>query len=203
MLHDGSVTTWIGALKAGDNLAAQRLWERYFDQLVRLARKKLGGTSRRVADEEDVALIAFDSFCRAATRGRFPQLRDRADLWRLLVNITAKRAADQVNHLYRQKRGGGMRRKEADAAPDGTSSQVWQIDQVIGEMPTPEFAALAAEEFQRLLDLLNNATLRQVALWKMEGYLNHEIADQIGCSLRTVERKVQLIRAKWSQEVTS
>ncbi|MBN2473962.1 MAG: RNA polymerase subunit sigma-70 [Pirellulales bacterium] len=201
MSQSGSVTTWIGALKEGDQLAAQKLWERYFDQLVRLARRKLAGSSRRVADEEDVALIAFDGFCRAATRGCFPQLRDRDDLWRLLVSITAWRAADQIHHQRRQKRGGGKPRGGGVSAPGRFDSSTPEIDQIVGQMPTPEFAALAAEEFQRLLDLLDDETLCRLALWKMEGFSNGEIADRLDCSLRTIERKLHLIRRKWSQEM--
>lgn len=71
---DGSVTRWIGDLKAGGQDAAQPLWERYFDRLVHLARNKLRARPRSatVEDEEDAALSAFDSFCRGAAEGRFP-----------------------------------------------------------------------------------------------------------------------------------
>src|SRR6202034_1431934 len=95
---DGSVTRWIGDLKAGGAAAAQPLWERYFDRLVRLARNKLRARPRRAAveDEEDAALSAFDSFCRGAARGRFPRLTDRDDLWRLLVVLTVRKALDQI-----------------------------------------------------------------------------------------------------------
>src|SRR6516164_8814650 len=79
MASEGSVTRWIGQLQAGDPAAVQQLWQRYFQRLVVLARKKLRGSPRRVADEEDVALSAFDSFCRQAEKGRFPQLLDRDD----------------------------------------------------------------------------------------------------------------------------
>src|SRR5262249_9537959 len=88
MSSAGSVTHWIRELKAGNHLAAQRLWEKYFQRLVALARTKLGNRPRRVADEEDVAVNAFDSFFRGAQMGRFPQLLDRDDLWQLLVMIT-------------------------------------------------------------------------------------------------------------------
>ena len=39
--RQGSVSHWIGALKIGDTDAAQHLWERYLDALVRLARAKV------------------------------------------------------------------------------------------------------------------------------------------------------------------
>jgi ECF sigma factor len=95
---EGSVTRWIGDLKSGGDSAAQRLWERYFERLVRLARNKLQTTRRprTVEDEEDAALSAFDSFCRGVDRGRFPRLADRDDLWRLLVVLTMRKALDQI-----------------------------------------------------------------------------------------------------------
>jgi hypothetical protein len=65
--------------------------------------KKLLGAPRGMADEEDVALSAFDSFCRGAEQGRFPQLSDRDDLWRLLFVITERKAIDLVNHEKAQK----------------------------------------------------------------------------------------------------
>src|SRR5207249_11665632 len=102
-----SVTDWIASLKAGDADAAQKLWQRYFESLVRLARGRLRGAPRAMADEEDVALSAFDSFVRGAARGRYPRLDDREDLWRLLVVITERKALDQARHERQQKRGGG------------------------------------------------------------------------------------------------
>src|ERR687886_50259 len=95
---DGSVTRWLGRLQAGDPAAAQQLWERYFPRLVGLARQRLRGAPRRAADEEDVALSAFDSFCRGVARGRFPQLHDRNNLWGLLVLITARKALNLAQH---------------------------------------------------------------------------------------------------------
>src|SRR5271166_6472385 len=64
MSSTGSVTRWINQLEAGDLAAAQPLWDRYFQHLVELARRKLGSKPRAKKDEEDVALSAFDSFCR-------------------------------------------------------------------------------------------------------------------------------------------
>jgi DNA-directed RNA polymerase specialized sigma24 family protein len=110
----GSVTRWLGALKAGDPDAAQRLWERYFADLVRLARARLRRAPRAAEDEEDVALSAFDSFCTAATQRRFPRLDDRDDLWRVLVTLTERKAADLRRRRRRQKRGGGRVAPEAD-----------------------------------------------------------------------------------------
>jgi DNA-directed RNA polymerase specialized sigma24 family protein len=199
----GSVTHWIGALKAGDDEAAQRLWERYFDGLVRLARAKLGALPRGAADEEDAALSAFHSFCRGVARGRFPRLDDRHDLWRLLVTITARKAMDQAERLNRKKRGGGRVRNESAMA--GEDSGAWEtgLEQIIGREPTPAFAAMVADECRRLLETLGDETLRRIALLRMEGYSDSEIAAQLKCGLRTVGRKLELIRKVWVREVAS
>src|SRR4051794_41503050 len=97
MPSDGSVSRLIDGLVVGDEVAIQGLWERYFRRLVGLARKKLAGSPRRSADEEDVALSAFDSFCRNA---------ERDSLWRLLGVITAPKSAHLLRDENRLKRGG-------------------------------------------------------------------------------------------------
>src|SRR5437899_9640067 len=107
MHPEASVTRWIDRLKAGDPDAAQKLWEKYFRRLVGLARDRLRAAPRRAADEEDVALSAFDSFCRNAGAGRFPDLADRDGLWRLLAAFTARKAAHHARDAARLKRGGG------------------------------------------------------------------------------------------------
>jgi DNA-directed RNA polymerase specialized sigma24 family protein len=187
METDNSVTHWIDDFRHGDQFAAQALWERYFQRLVHLARQRLPARVRQIADEEDVALSAFKSFCRGVEAGRFPRLADRDDLWRLLVVITGHKSIHLVRDQRRQKRGG-------DVLDDNNGQGMVALSQIIGQEPTPEFAAQVAEEFRLLLDRLGNEELCSVAIWKMEGYTNDEIADRLKCATRTVERKLFLIR---------
>jgi DNA-directed RNA polymerase specialized sigma24 family protein len=192
------VSHWIDRLKQGDPAAAQHLWGAYFQRLVGLARTKLQGVRLRAADEEDVALSAFASFCRGAERDRFPQLADRTDLWKLLVVITARKACDLASRERRLKRGGGkVSGESALRSPDGEQGG---IAEVIGREPTPEFAVQVAEQYQQLLSVLPDDELRTVAVRKMEGCTNEEIAEQLGRSLATVERKLHLIRRIWEKE---
>jgi RNA polymerase sigma factor (sigma-70 family) len=202
MSSEHSVTRWIGQLKAGDHEAAQRLWERYFQRLVGLARKKLGDMPKRMADEEDVAVSAFASFCRGTERGRFPELRDRDNLWPLLVLITKRKAVDQVEHQRRKKRGAGMVKGESVfKGQKGDGQEASDFGQILGQEPTPEFAAQVAEEYQRLLDLLGDKQLQVIVQRKIEGYTNEEIAAELECVPRTVERKLSTIRGLWNQEL--
>jgi RNA polymerase sigma factor (sigma-70 family) len=204
MSSEGSVTRWVTALKGGDAAAAQPLWERYHRQLVALARQRLQASRRRAADEEDVVQSAFHSFFEGVTRGRFPQLDDRDNLWRLLVVITARKAIDQVAHENCKRRGGGTVHVEPRISPGESGWDEAAIEQVVGAEPTPEFAAQVAEQYQRLLDLLGDPgdpeRLRQVAVLKMEGHTNDEIAGRLNCSIRTVARKLDTIRNVWSKE---
>ncbi len=182
----GSITHWLLQLRSGNRNAAQPIWEKYFCRLVRLARIQLNRTSRRVADEEDVVICAFDSFCRGAEHGKFPKLDDRTDLWRVLVTITERKAINQVNYVSRKKR----------SPPTGTVvfSDVEHVQEI---SPSPWFCARAAELYLELIGGLRDDELRSIAVWKLEGYSNEEIGEKLECSLRTVERKLALIRQQW------
>jgi DNA-directed RNA polymerase specialized sigma24 family protein len=197
----GSVTHWIEQLKAGDQVACQKLWEGYFRRLVGLARKQLQGTPRAAADEEDVALSAFDSFLRRARESRFPRLLDRHDLWQLLVLIAGRKATNRAQYERRQKRGGGQVR-QASALPRGDGSEEGALfADLIGREPEPAVAARVVEEYQRLLDGLGDDALRSVTVWKLEGYTNAEIAAKLGRAPARVERKLRLIRDAWAKEI--
>lgn len=200
MASEGSVTRWIGQIKAGDEQAARQLWERYFAQLVRLCRKRLATHPRRVADEEDAALSAFASFCEGAAQGRFPQLQDRDNLWKLLVVIAARKAVDQVQRQRRQKRGGGQVLGELGGDADSGSAGQRLLEQVIGDEPTPEFAALVAEQYQALLDRLPDQVCRDIAQLKLEGYTDDEIGQRLDCSRSTIQRRLRMVRRIWSEE---
>ena len=164
--------------------------------LVRLARQKLGASSRRVADEEDIVVTAFNSFFQGVQAGRFPKLEDRDDLWHVLVMLTARKAVNQLKHQMRQKRGEGRQQGESMfLSPDG---EMMGIDQIVGSEPSAEFAGQVTEECAALLDRLDDDVLRRIALAKLEGYSNREIATELGVQRRTVERKLRIIRELWS-----
>jgi DNA-directed RNA polymerase specialized sigma24 family protein len=201
MSSPGSVTLWIAQLKAGADDAARLLWENYFLRLVALARDRLAGVPRSAADEEDVALSAFDSFCRGAEQGRFSDLWDRDDLWQLMVVITERKACDLAKYERRQRRGGGKLLNEAALRDEDAAAEDAPLAQVMSREPSPEFAVQTAEECRRLLGALSDDHLRQVALRKLEGYSVEEIAAQMGRVPRTVKRWLRLIRQTWEQEL--
>jgi DNA-directed RNA polymerase specialized sigma24 family protein len=197
---DASVSNWLDGLRAGDGDDIQRLWERYFQKLVALARGKLPARTRREFDEEDVALSAFHSFCERAGRGQFPQLADRNDLWRLLSTITARKVLSTIRSRSRQKRGGGRVLGES-ALIEGLAANDPGIPQFLGREPNPEDAAQFAEAYDRLFARLSHPILKTIALRKLEGGSSEAIAAELGVSSRTVDRKLQLIRTLWEDEM--
>jgi RNA polymerase sigma factor (sigma-70 family) len=190
----GSVSHWIHSLKNGELAAAQPLWERYHARLIGLARQVLHSSHRAGADEEDVVQNAFNSFFRGVSAGKFPQLDDRDDLWRLLVVLTARKAIDQA----RRERRVTLRGDRAISLEEG--DQETALAQVVGQEPTPELAAQVVEQYEILLALLGDDKLRQIAIWKLEGFNNGEIARKLGCTRRTVIRKLETIRLIWNEE---
>jgi RNA polymerase sigma factor (sigma-70 family) len=179
-----SITRLIRAAQDDRDSAVGPLLRVYFDRLVQLARKRLGALPGMASYDEDVALRSFYSVYQRIRDSERPlRLTGRDDLWRLLATRTISRAID----LMRRHRPGEVPSDE-------------DVEQLLAREPTPEQAAQMADECRRLLDLLDEPQLRQIALWKVEGYTNEEIAERLDCVTRTVERKVSRIRLLWKHE---
>jgi RNA polymerase sigma factor (sigma-70 family) len=197
MASDGSVTAWIGRLQAGDEGALGKLHSRYWPRLVALARRRLKGVKGQ-ADEEDVAQEAFWSFYRRLKTGDPFRLSSRHDLLALLTHIIACKAANQIDHECRAKRGGGQVRAESALAVLAGSAAGHGLDQAAGDEPTPLEQALLDDCYQHYLNGLSDA-LRAFAELHLAGCTHKEIAARLGCVERTVERKLALVLRKWQE----
>ena len=199
MAEQDEITAWLNQLSQGDSHAAEVIWQNYFEGLVTYARRRLHDMPRRTFDEEDVALSAMNSFFVGMRNGQFDLISNREELWKLLLTITARKAQAQRRRSLRSKRGSGRVRGEsifagADHGQDGELG----IGDILGKQPTPELAAMVVENTRQLLDLLNDEKSKQIAIMRLEGHTNDEIALKIGCARRTVERKLERIRACWN-----
>jgi RNA polymerase sigma factor (sigma-70 family) len=191
----GSVTMLLRRGKDGMSPdAIQRLYERYIKQLEWVARGKMGGLSRRVVDEEDVASTAMTQFFLGVQKGQFPRLDDRHDLWQVLLMILDRRIVD------RRRRGKARCQEVGESAlmplnPD--SSAQGGVDKVPESAPTPQDVVILREEIECRLQQLPQERWRQVAVWKMEQRSHAEIAKMLDCSIKTVERILGEIRRCW------
>ena len=194
--NSGSVSVWIERAKKGCESAATHLWTRYQHRVVAVARRKLTGELRSVVDEEDVAVTTFHSFLRRCRDGSYPDLKDRDDLWRLLVTITIHKASNQIRDQNCQKRG-------LSPATAGSSSLqlIANWEDLKSCEATPELVATVADSLNHLLLNFSDGELRSIVLYKLEGYSNDEVAELIGRSVPTIERRLRLVREKWFKEL--
>jgi DNA-directed RNA polymerase specialized sigma24 family protein len=188
MAPGGSITQCIRNLEDGVRRedAARELWDHFFSDLARYALGKLRAMNAPGAadDGEDAAERAFTKVCRGIESGQL-RIGGRVDLRRLLLRAAARVAID-------------LRRSAARHGGDqgGVGSALAQVED--GE-PGPELLALEQEGCRQLLDLLGDDVLRRIALWKLAGYTNGEIAGRLDCSLAKVERKLGRIRERWAE----
>jgi RNA polymerase sigma factor (sigma-70 family) len=192
------VTQWMQQLQSGSPEAARKIWEHYCRKLYSFARKRLPPQMRRSYDEEDVALSAFHSICEGIKEGRFPELSDRDNLWRLMLTITVRKIAIRHRYDHRDKRDASKLMTESGLFANAGRPTAG-MDALPAAEPTPEFAAEMAETCNSLFCALSDDNLRQIAQLKMEGFTNGEIAKQLSVTRRTIERKLERIRREWSE----
>lgn len=183
-----SITRWIDLFRQGDADAAEIIWNRYFSSLVGVARSKLGMIPGGTLDAEDIALSAFHTLYRAASANRLPQMQDRDGLWQSLMLITTGKVLDAKRREFSQKRGGNHVR---------THMELLEIVQ--SEEQDPALAASLSEQFDSLLNLLVDRELKEIAILKLEGYTNQEMATRLDCGERTIKRRLAMIRRIWEE----
>ena len=193
-MSSDSFSTWLDKLRSEKDDAMQRLWEQYFHKLTTVARAKLPAMRKRAFDEEDVALSALQSFCNGIRDGRFPRLHDEGNLWALLVLITQRKAARRIRSQTAKKRGGRNLQGESALGRDG-------IQGFVSSEPSAEFAAQLVEELDQLQATLKDEGLEQIALYRLQGFTNSEIAQKLDCVERTIDRRLALIRRIWLEAV--
>jgi DNA-directed RNA polymerase specialized sigma24 family protein len=196
MTSEGSVTNLISHIKNGDADAARKLWELFSTRLLHLARRQLQDEVYPIGDEEDIVVSALGSFCCGAERGKFAWLDNRRRLWGVLSRITRRKILDmQINERRRPDR--------IPSSPVTQGGNTEETNHFADPLLDPKFApdvqALTEEAAEKLLDALGDMQLRSIALWRLEGDNNHDIAQRLGCTVRTVNRKIELIRRLWCQ----
>jgi DNA-directed RNA polymerase specialized sigma24 family protein len=190
------MTRWADDLRSPDlrvrDFAASQIWERYSARLLALVRSNLNERIRVREDPDDILQNLYNSFCANRQRAADP-LRSREELWRLLAHIAMCKIANAAQHHQAARRD--VRREAAGPGAQGDDSSFprWILEQMDRAEPSPEEALILGEELEQWLELLP-ADLRQVALWKLEGYTNKEIGGMIQRVERTVELKLKIIR---------
>lgn len=195
--NNGSVTNWLRAMEAGDDDAAHRIWNRYSDEMRSVARRRMRRLKRRdIVDEDDIVISAYATLCLAARKGQLAKVLNRQDLWGLMVVATLQQIGKRGQYLKAEKRNPGMVVNQADARDEFGS----RLERIISNAPGAESAAIQAERTEQLLAKLANPDLRTVAVLRLAGYSNEEIAAEMGFTRRTSQRMLALIRLCWEEQ---
>lgn len=185
----GDVTQWLNQARDADQAAFHQLWDRYFTVLSGFARNRIAKGNRREYDEEDAALSAFNSFFRGIKEDRFPILDDRDDLWKVLVTIATRKIRARRRKQSARKRSEVGTVGESDLS-GGDGDEAVRLDQVFAERPTEEYLATMRLDLDTLLGKNDDPVIGQMIVMKLEGFTNEEIAKELSCSTRHVERKM-------------
>lgn len=184
-----SITSFINQLANGDQHAAEELWRHLATRLHEFAFQKLDPQIRRRYDESDAANSAFHSLCRGLTDGHL-EAENRNALWGLLAVITSRKIAAQRRFWNRHKRGNGAVRGESGFGEAG-------INQVDGNQQSPDVLAEVSESCAQMLDAIPDESMKKIVLLKFQGATNGEVALELSCTSRTIERKLERIRRIW------
>lgn len=195
---DGSVTFYMNQLRDGNRDGTDELWKHFYSRLVRLAHNRMNARFRRVSSGEDIAATAIAECFKSLEEGRFPELKDRHDLWSRLAQITERRALNEIRKQTTLKAGGGKVVGESVLMNRDDSVAVG-INGIAGKEPTPEYVGYLSDTMTELLSSLDE-TQRKIAIAKFQGYTNLEISKRLEISIASVERKLGRIREKWSRD---
>ena len=119
-------------------------------------------------------------------------------MWKLLVAITGMKSVDQIRRQTAKKRGGGDMRGNSVIANTADEANAG-FEQFADAALSPAFLAELDEQQTVLLNALHDDVQRQIARQRLEGMSNEEIANSTGISVRSVERKIKLIREIWTR----
>ena len=98
------ISVWIEGLRNADDDSARRVWDHFGNRLLELAKGRLNSKTRRLYDEEDAVQSMFESVCFGFASGRFPDLKDRESLWRLMLVITGQKISNRHRFDLQQRR---------------------------------------------------------------------------------------------------
>ena len=173
--------------REGDELAATKLFERYVNRLVGLAKSRLSERMQRRVEPEDVVQSAYRSFFRKASDEIYT-LEKSGDLWKLMAAITVSKVRGQVEFHTAQKRG--IYTEESVGAAGST----YQVNPLaVAEEPTPDDAAQVIEELQNVMQKLDPLQ-RQILELALQNNDVEAISAKVERSARTVRRALQQVR---------
>ncbi len=186
--NPGTVSLLIAKAKTGDGTALAQLHALYWPRLVELARKRMERRPIRDRDAEDIAQDAFIAMYQALQDGKLPKMHSRHHWLAFLTHLIACRVVNEFQRGIALKRGGDGKLLTERA------EHLWS--NAVDREHSPAQQAILADCYQYYLDCLPEY-LREFAELHLAGLSTIEIARELGCVRRTVERKLLVLEEHW------
>jgi RNA polymerase sigma-70 factor (ECF subfamily) len=180
-------------LRAGDEAAASLLFHRFASRLIGLARARLDPLVRQKVDPEDVVQSVFKSFFLRHAAGQW-DLGGWDGLWALLTVLTVRKCGRRAEYHR-----AGRRDVRREVAGGEEEDETFADCAAMAREPSPEEAVVLAETVQRLLAPLASRD-RHIVTATLQGCQAAEVAEQVGCTQRTVHRVLQRVRARLQRQ---
>lgn len=177
----------LSRLKTGDAEASRQIFERFATRLVALARTRINETLLSKLDPEDVIQSVFNSFFRRQGLGEY-ELVNWDGLWGLLALITIRKCAQKEAYFRSERRGAGREFTLASLAED--SQALWEP---LTKEPTPSQAMILKESLEKIMRQLSDQE-RKILAFHLQGLSVDDIAAQVLCSKRSVQRTLKRVR---------
>jgi RNA polymerase sigma-70 factor (ECF subfamily) len=191
--NEGSFDDLMARLRAGDQDAAAQIFQRFAGRLIALAHSRLDGAVRKKVDPEEIVQSVYMSFFVRFADGQFV-LDGWGSLWALLTVLTVRRCGRQIEYFHAACRD-VTRELSPGAFPDGAHPS-WQM---IARDPSPQEAAVLTEVVEELMRALEEGPHRDIVSLSLQGHKPVEIAGEIGCTERTVQRVLRRVK-EWLLE---
>ena len=192
MEAEKEITIWLERMDAQPEESRHAIWEAFYKRVIPYVRKRLDTLPKRVADEEDIASAAMNSLFKILDAKKYPNLSDGSALWGMLLKIAARKVSRFKSQQSAQRRGGGQVRGESVFVQPGVN-----IGDVPSE-PSPAFCEALIDELLERVRQIGDERGELIVVRKLEGFSNREISEELQCTERTVERKLEKIRNSWS-----
>lgn len=195
----GSITEMLSGFDGQETQAIQKIWDEFFARLCRFAESRIYNRHKRLSSGEDIASITMQALFQGFQDRRFQDVRNRDDLWQLLTLIASRKTINVAKNLDRERRGGGRVRGDSALGDENAQQAYAFIQHELTPSEWLEYEELSQELFQTL----PNDSLREVAELRLAGLAKQEIAANLKCHVRTIERKLKLIRSIWETRVAT
>lgn len=162
----------LAAYRAGDEVAATTLFERYYQRLLGLIRRQSSWRLKQAEGSMDVAQSVLRSFF-GQLRGERIEVMEDQSLWPLLVTIALNKVRNRGKFWQRARRD-LARAQSLDGQRDPLETG-----------PSPGDVAALSDLVERLLEPFSDRR-RRIIEQILAGHAVREIAAEVGATERTV-----------------